>query len=241
MSRVTVDVADRVDQLQQRLGHVFIDQSLPSQALMHRSFCAENAAPDGSAFLSYERLEFLGDAVLELVTSDHIFEQFPHYSEGQLAKLRAAIVNESVLADVARQLNLGELVLLGVGESRSGGHDKSSILADVVESSLGALYLDGGLATAERWCAEYVLPIVDRVLSSGDGSVLDDAKSRLLEAVQARGGTIEYVVTSDGPAHEPSFMAKAIVDGVERGSGVGRTKRNAEYAAAEMTLGLFRK
>jgi ribonuclease-3 len=228
--------AELVDRVQKAVDYRFADATLAVDAVTHRSFCAENTQIGGQALTSYERVEFLGDAVLEVIVSDFIFRNFGDYSEGQLAKLRAAVVNESVLATIARSLSLGPLIRFGVGEARGGGADKPSILADVFEALLGAIYLDAGIGAATSWCQDRITPHIWRILQEGDGNVIDDAKSRLLERVQSLGKTVSYEVTTSGPAHAPNFDAVALVNGNRCGTGSGATKRAAEYQAAEATL-----
>ena len=203
----------------------FSDPELLSVALTHRSFAFEQGK-----LPTNERLEFLGDAVLGLAVTELAYRTFPDLPEGSLAKLRAAIVNMSVLADVARQLGLGEQVLLGRGEELSGGRDKSSILADALEAVLGAVYLDRGWEQARLLIEELFWPRMD-AYSRGEGD--RDFKTTLQElAAQDRGRLPEYRVVERGPDHQKEFTATVYVDGEAFGHGTGRSKKEAEQKAA---------
>jgi len=207
------------------LGHRFADAALLEQALTHRSAGRPNN----------ERLEFLGDAVLELTVTVELFQQHPDRPEGDLAKLRASVVNTQALADVARGLaggGLGEYLLLGRGELNSGGCDKASILADGLEALLGAIYLEHGLEIAHAAILRLFGPLLDTAPSLGAGL---DWKSSLQELTAARGlGVPNYVVTSTGPDHDKQFTATVVVMDADYGTGVGRTKKEAELKAASV-------
>ena len=195
------------------------------RALTHRSYAYENGG-----LPTNERLEFLGDAVLGLVVTAALYERHPDLAEGQLAKLRAAVVNMRALAGVARDLGLGEHVLLGRGEEASGGRDKSSILADTVEAIFGAVYLEHGIAVATRLVHRLVDPLLESSAELGAGL---DWKTSLQElTATASLGVPEYAVTEEGPDHAKLFHAVAIVQNRECGSGSGRSKKEAEQSAA---------
>ncbi|MEX1047230.1 MAG: ribonuclease III [Actinomycetota bacterium] len=212
--------------LGEALGVRFKDPALARIALTHRSFAFENDLPETN-----ERLEFLGDAVLGVVVTDMAFVRFPELNEGELAKLRAATVNMSTLADVARELRLGELVLLGKGEEMSGGRDKPSILADSLEAVLGAVYVDGGLDAAEPLIRRLFEP---RIVAYARGEGDRDYKTSLQErASQYTGSLPEYRIAERGPDHQKEFTATVFVDGEEFGRGVGRSKKEAEQQAAQ--------
>ena len=203
----------------------FSEPELLAAALTHRSFAFEHGK-----LPTNERLEFLGDAVLGLAVTELAYRTFPDLPEGSLAKLRAAIVNMSVLADVARQLRLGEQVLLGRGEELSGGRDKSSILADALEAVLGAVYLDRGWEQARLLIEGLFWPRMD-AYSRGEGD--RDFKTTLQElAAQDRGRLPEYRVEERGPDHQKEFTATVYVDGEAFGHGTGRSKKEAEQKAA---------
>ncbi len=192
---------------------------------MHRSYCAEHA--DSS---SNERLEFLGDAVLGLVVTNHIYEEYPELPEGALAKVRAAVVNAEVLADLATRVGLGPALLLGKGEAASGGRTKPSILADAMEAVIAAVYLDGGWTAA--W--DLVLGLLgDQIAEAAAGPGGQDYKTRLQElAAQHFDQLPRYQVRAEGPDHSKRFYATVRLDGQARGEGEGRSKKQAEQAAA---------
>jgi ribonuclease-3 len=204
---------------------VTISPDLLDRALTHRSFAYENGN-----LPTNERLEFLGDSVLGLVVTDTLFRNHPELPEGQLAKLRAAVVNMRALADVGRDLRLGDFVRLGRGEETTGGRDKSSILADTLEALLGAVYIDRGLVHAARLVHRLFDPLIDEAATMGAGL---DWKTSLQElTATAVLGVPEYVVTESGPDHEKIFTAVALVGGEEYGKGTGRSKKEAEQEAA---------
>jgi len=211
--------------LASRLGWPVRDPGLLVQAFAHRSWCAENPGHEPN-----ERLEFLGDAVLGLVVTDYLFRSYPELAEGELAKARAAVVNSASLAGIARELGLGPCLLLGKGEDASGGRSKPSILADVTEALIGAIYLDAGYQVVE----EVVLRLVaDRVAEAARGPGGQDYKTRLQElCAQQLDELPVYSVSERGPDHAKVFEAEVLVGGGVRGVGEGRSKRQAEQAAA---------
>ncbi|MFZ1164168.1 ribonuclease III [Mycobacterium sp.] len=204
---------------------VDLPDDLLTLALTHRSYAYEHGG-----LPTNERLEFLGDAVLGLTVTDELFNRHPERPESDLAKMRAGVVNTQALAEVARGLTdqgLGAHLLLGRGELKSGGTDKSSILADSLESLLGAIYLHHGLEAARK----VILRLFSELLSAGG---LLDWKTSLQELAAARGlGTVAYEVTSTGPDHQRQFTAAVVVMETQYGSGIGRTKKEAEQKAAE--------
>ncbi|MGO0576879.1 ribonuclease III [Ornithinimicrobium panacihumi] len=202
------------------------DEALLLRALTHRSFSYEN---DGLPH--NERLEFLGDAVLGLVVTDTLFTAHPDLPEGRLAKLRAAVVNSRALAEVARVLELGDYVRLGKGEEATGGRDKNSILADTMEAVIGCVYLSVGLPAATALVHHLLDPLMHR--SASLGAALDWKTSLQEVAAQGDLGAPEYQVRSEGPDHDKTFTAEALVDGEVVGHGVGRNKKLAEQRAAE--------
>ncbi len=211
--------------LERTIGVRFTDNSIRDVALTHRSFAFERDLE-----LNNERLEFLGDAVLGLVVTDLAYREFPDLAEGELAKLRAAIVNMGALADVARDLGLGEIVRLGKGEETSGGREKSSILADVLEAILGAVYLDLGLETARRIIERLFRP---RMVAYVRGEGERDYKTILQEiASQDLRSLPEYRLAERGPDHEKEFTATVYLGGKAYGTGIGRSKKEAEQQAA---------
>jgi ribonuclease-3 len=220
------------DSLEKALAIRFADREIGRVALTHRSYAFENAVRETN-----ERLEFLGDAVLGLVVTDLAFRSYPDLSEGELAKLRAATVNTLTLAEVARDLGIGELILLGKGEAMSGGRDKSSILADSLEAVIGAVYIDRGQKAASELIVRLFEP---RILAYARGEGIRDFKTNLQEvASQEFGGLPEYRVTEKGPDHQKSFTATVYLAGKKRGKGTGRSKKEAEQRAAEQALAML--
>jgi ribonuclease III len=208
---------------------VELPDDLLTLALTHRSYAYEHGG-----LPTNERLEFLGDAVLQLTVTDELFHRHPERSEGDLAKLRAHVVNTHALADVARELagdGLGAYLLLGRGEVNSGGANKSSILADGMEAMLGAVYVHHGIDIARKVILRLFGALLDTAPKLGAGL---DWKTSLQELTASRGlGAPTYVVTSTGPDHDKVFTATVFVMDVEYGSGVGRSKKEAEQKAAE--------
>ena len=216
--------------LAERLGLRFDDPALLELALTHRSALNDLTDDAPQATLTNERLEFLGDAVLGLVVTDTLFRTHPDLPEGQLAKLRAAVVNAKALAGIGRSLDLGEHLLLGKGEEATGGRDKSSIVADTVEAVIGAVYLHLGLPAATDLVHRLFDPLIER--SAGMGAGLD-WKTSLQELSASRGyGVPEYVVEESGPDHAKTFRARVRVAGELYGDGRGRSKKEAEQEAA---------
>jgi ribonuclease III len=211
--------------LDQVLGVTFADVDLRRAALTHRSFAFEQGLD-----LTNERLEFLGDSVLGVVITTALFHNHPDLPEGQLAKLRAAIVNMQALADVARSLDLGDMVLLGRGEELSGGREKPSILADALEAVFGAVYLDQGLDVARSMIERLFRPRMD-AYARGEGD--RDYKTMLQElASQQVRSMPDYRLQERGPDHEKEFTATVYLNGEALGRGVGRSKKEAEQQAA---------
>jgi ribonuclease-3 len=217
---VKTDTSDLMDAL-----GVTVDAELLRVALTHRSYSYENGGVPTN-----ERLEFLGDSVLGIVVTEGLYRQFPDWSEGQLAKLRSAVVNATALSDVARTLGLGEYLYLGRGEDSTGGRDKTSILADTMEAVLGAVFLDLGMDAAAQVVRSLIDPLVERAAELGAGL---DWKTSLQEAVALMGrGAPQYQVTDVGPDHAKVFSAEALVDGEMLGAGTGQSKKVAEQHAA---------
>ena len=206
-----------------------IEPGLLERALTHRSFAYERGG-----LPTNERLEFLGDAVLGLVVTEHLFKAFPDLSEGQLAKLRAAVVNSRALADVARELHLGDVVRLGRGEETTGGRNKSSILADTMEALIGAVFTEHGIDSARSFVHYLFDDLMADVATRGAGL---DWKTSLQEVTSLEGlGTPVYEVLESGPDHAKSFQAMVTVDSVAYGPGSGSNKKEAEQNAAAMAF-----
>ena len=213
--------------LEERLGHVFQNRKLLETALTHPSFGGDHHVPH------YQRLEFLGDAVLELAVSRYLYFELPEVDEGKLTRIRAALVREESLNRAARRIGLGEFIRLSVGEERSGGREKPSILSDVMEAVLAAVYLDAGFDEAVR--------IIGMVLGEElRPEVLKDhldAKSRLQELMQREGRMPSYdYLSMEGPPHAPVFAYRVMDGEQELGRGCGTSKQNAQQAAARDAL-----
>jgi ribonuclease-3 len=232
--QVPEPVADSVDSLralEAAFDYRFTDIDLLNRAMLHRSWQAENDAAD-----SNERLEFLGDAVLGWVVADIAYRSFNALPEGRLTDLRKSVVNATALADLARQVGLGEALLLGKGEAAAGGNDKTSILSDAFEAVIGAVYLDGGAQEAYRVVERLLLPAMNAALPNIDRL---DSKT-VLQEIAARLGREApvYTVESVGPDHDKTFTATVRVGDIS-GVGVGRSKKAAEQIAADIAARLL--
>lgn len=215
--------------VEQNIQYEFKNKSLLKQALSHSSFINEMKR---KGMESYERLEFLGDAVLELITSEFLFEHYKELPEGKLTKMRASIVCEFTLSSVSEMLHLGDHVLLSRGEEMTGGRNRSSILCDLFESILGAIYLDSGMEEAKRYVHAFLLTDIEHK------TLFYDAKTTLQEMVQKDGkGIVTYELLEEkGPDHNKSFVTEVSVDGVKLATGQGSSKKNAEQMAAYQAL-----
>lgn len=210
------------------LGFSFRDPTLLDLALTHRSVSAENLDRSDN-----ERMEFLGDAVLQLAVTDRLYAGYPDLPEGQMAKVRAAVVSGSSLAEAARAMDLGSYVELSPSEERSGGRSKDSILADALEAVIGAVYLDSGYPAAEKLVLTFLgARIEEKALNPG----MKDYKTRLQEVLAAAGKRPSYEVTGTGPDHQRIFSAMISVGGEVLGIGEGNSKKAAEQVAAERAL-----
>ena len=213
-------------ELRSALGSPVLGAELLELALTHRSFAYENGG-----LPTNERLEFLGDSVLGVVVTETLYAAYPDFSEGRLAKLRAAVVNARALADVARGISLGQHIKLGRGEESTGGRDKASILSDTVEALIGAVYLSGGLVEASRVIHLLFDPVMEAAASMGAGL---DWKTSLQELTASLSlGVPEYVLADDGPDHAKTFVAQVRVGEALYGHGTGRSKKEAEQGAAQ--------
>lgn len=220
-----------MDSLEKKIGHSFRDRALLTTALTHSSYANENRGRGECN----ERLEFLGDSVLGMVVADALFRRFPELPEGRMTRLRAQLVCEESLHRVASELGLGEYVRLGRGEEHTGGRRRTSILADAVEAVIAAMYLDGGLETAKAFIERQILSALD-----GAGPVMrvEDCKTELQELVQKKSGqSLSYELLGEsGPDHDKTFTSQVCLNGRPIGSGSGRTKKEAEQAAARAAL-----
>ncbi len=221
------------DALASKLGWRVNDPDRLVQAFAHRSWCAEHPGHEPN-----ERLEFLGDAVLGLIVTDHLFRTYPDLAEGELAKARAAVVNSAALATIARDLDLGSALMLGKGEDASGGRAKPSILADAAEAVIGAIYLDAGYSVTEDIVLRLVADLVGEAASGPGGQ---DFKTRLQElCAQDFDELPVYNVADSGPDHAKVFTAEVSVAGRRLGTGEGRSKKQAEQAAARSAWQVLR-
>ena len=217
--------------LEKKLGYTFRDSALLETALSHSSYANEHRA---SGAVSNERLEFLGDSVLGLVTAERLYSCFPYMPEGRMTRLRAELVCEQSLLQVANDLGIGEYIHLGKGEEHTGGRKRTSILADCVEAIIAAMYLDGGMDVAREFIDRFIL----RQLSDMDLSAPTDSKTALQELVQSRSGQcLSYeLLGADGPDHCKTFTVQVSLNGRSIGRGEGSSKKDAEQAAARAAL-----
>jgi ribonuclease III len=224
---------DRVQRLEERLGVPIADRARALGALTHKSFVNEHRDLAGE---DNERLEFLGDAVIDLLASEYLVERFPAAREGELSKLRAAVVDEAGLAAIGRSLGLGELLRLGRGEELTGGREKASLLADATEAVVAAVFLDGGLPAARAMAGRFLDEAYAR---ASDGSLDRDYKTQLQEIGQARHrSSPRYrVVAESGPDHAKTFEIEVDIRGAALGRGSGKSKKDAEQRAAQAALG----
>lgn len=218
-----------ISELEKLIGYEFKDKKLLKQALTHSSYANEQKINKSG---DYERLEFLGDAVLEVVSSEFLFHKYPDLPEGKLTKLRASMVCEPSLAICARDLDLGSYILLGKGEESTGGRNRESITSDVMEAIIGAIFLDGGMEKAKAHIERFVLSDLE------DKALFYDSKSTLQEVLQGDlRKDFEYILNAErGPEHDKEFDVSVIVDGKVLGNGKGRTKKAAEQQAAYQAL-----
>lgn len=223
------DIKEALRELQDKIGYRFKDESLLKQALTHSSFANEQKI---NKLNNYERLEFLGDAVLELVSSEFLFNENKDMPEGQLTRLRASMVCEPALAYCARDIELGSYILLGKGEEATGGRKRDSITSDVMEAVIGAIFLDGGIENAKEFINHFVLSDLENKI------LFLDSKTLLQEEIQKKNtAQLRYeLVGETGPDHDKQFSVEAYLDDKLIGSGVGRTKKAAEQQAAYEAL-----
>lgn len=225
---------NRLKELEQKIGYTFQDFSLLEQAMMHSSYTNEKHLPK---YRCNERLEFLGDAVLELVSSEFLFRGSSTMPEGELTKTRASMVCEPSLALCAKDIGLGSYLLLGKGEEATGGRLRDSVTSDAMEALIGAVYLDGGFTSAKEFIHKFILTDLE------NKKLFYDSKTILQEMVQAKkAGTITYsLIKAEGPDHNKSFHVEVLIGGSVSGKGVGRTKKAAEQQAAYEAILSLRK
>ena len=225
---------EKIIEFEKKIGYTFENPYLLVTALTHSSYSNEKRL---KKYKCNERLEFLGDAVLELISSEYIFKENPQKPEGDLTRIRASYVCEPTLAACAREISLGDYLLLGKGEDRTGGRERDSILSDAMEATIGAVYLDGGFARAKEYVEAFVLRDIE------NKKLFYDSKTILQEIVQGRHLALAYqLVKETGPDHCKSFEVAVMINGKKRAVGTGRTKKKAEQSAAyEAILALREK
>ncbi|MFO1463636.1 MAG: ribonuclease III [bacterium] len=230
--KISRDEKKRLKEFEKKLGYRFRKKTLLKNALTHKSYANERRleADDHN-----ERLEYLGDAVLELIVSHLLMENYPQAAEGELSKLRASIVNEKTLANVAREHDLGEYLYLGKGEEMGAGREKASLLANALEAVLGAIYLDRGFKKAYKVIGRIALELFEQV---GQEGFYKDYKTQLQERAQVLFKTVpKYkLVKESGPDHDKTFEINLLIRGELMGVGIGKSKKNAEQAAAKEAL-----
>ncbi len=213
-----------IEELEKRIGREFRNREYLYTAITHSSLMNERVINSSE---DYERQEFLGDAVLELIVSDRIFRDNPGLDEGKLTSLRASLVCERSLAEAAKQLELSEFILMGKGDDMQGSRYRDSVVSDVFEAVIGALYLDGGLKAAEEFVNSFVLKDYKKKV------LYTDSKTNLQRYVQCRGLSLQYeLIEESGPDHDRKFVMAAVIDGREEGRGTGKSKKLAEQSAA---------
>ncbi len=211
--------------LEEKIGYTFKDRNLLIQAMSHSSYANEHRMPHHDN----ERLEFLGDAVLEIASSDYLYRHYPDLQEGKLTKLRASLVCEPTLALCAKEIDLSSFLLLGKGEEHTGGRTRNSIVSDAMEALIGAIYLDGGIEPAQKFVERFIMTDIE------NKELFYDSKTVLQEIIQRDHGqdSIHYeVVSEEGPDHAKTFRVEVQIDGRKAGTGSGSTKKAAEQAAA---------
>ncbi|MDX8365033.1 ribonuclease III [Cytobacillus sp. IB215665] len=231
MKKTGIEKHAKFNEFQEKIGFRFQNKKLLLQAFTHSSYVNEHRK---RLYEDNERLEFLGDAVLELTISQYLYKKYPLLSEGKLTKLRAAVVCESSLVSFANDLSFGKLVLLGKGEELTGGRERPALLADVFEAFIGALYLDQGIDAVCSFLDMVVFPKIN----DGAFSHTMDYKSQLQELIQRDGaGLLEYkILQENGPAHNREFVSSVCINNKTLGEGRGKSKKEAEQNAAKKAL-----
>lgn len=221
--------------LEEKLNHDFKNKLFLKNSLTHSSYANENKL---GIINSNERLEFLGDAILNLIVSQYLYKKYPHYPEGELTKIRAKVVCESSLAYIARKIGVGDYLLLGKGEEATGGRERESILADTVEAMIGAVYMDSDFQTANKHLLEQFEDDIVKAVDKGE--LFFDYKTELQEKYQKHSNSkIEYsIYKEEGPEHNKVFFMNVILNGKILGSGKGKNKKEAEQMAAKVALTL---
>lgn len=220
---------EQLKELEEKISYHFQDKHLLAQALTHSSYANEHRLDHNHC---NERLEFLGDAVLEIVTSDFLYHKYTEKPEGDLTKIRASIVCEPTLAYCAEAINLGSYLFLGKGEDATGGRNRNSVVSDAMEAVIGAIYLDGGFASAKEFVHRFIMTDIEHK------KLFYDSKTILQEMVQGgqEKGIVYQLVGEEGPDHNKSFRVEVVIGGEAFGCGIGRTKKAAEQEAAYQAI-----
>lgn len=220
-------------EFESKIGYTFKNKELIHEALSHSSYANESKHGRNSN----ERLEFLGDSVLSIVVSEHLFTHFKHLPEGELTKIRASLVCEKALFEFSKKIDLGQHILLGKGEENSGGRERPSIVSDAFEAVIAAIFLDGGMKAAEK----YVLSFIPKNLDANSSKALQDYKTMLQEIIQRNPEErVEYVLADQiGPDHDRKFVVNVCLNSNVIGTGEGHSKKQAEQAAAKEALSLM--
>jgi ribonuclease-3 len=234
MKQPVKTIKEMWEKLEESIGYSFQERALLAEAMTHTTYAKEYSERHSEDMPDNERLEFLGDKVLDLVISQHLMEMRPDSREGELTLLRSRVVAEPSLARLARSLDIGSCLLLGKGEESSGGRNKSSMLADALEALFGAVFSDGGFDSAKSTIMPLFVPLL-RQASTNEGH---DYKTRLQEFMQGtkRALPVYSLIETTGPSHQHLYRVDVLIDGCTYGSGQGRTKKSAEQAAAQATL-----
>ncbi|MDE6314121.1 MAG: ribonuclease III [Lachnospiraceae bacterium] len=225
---------NKLEELQKKIGYKFHDIKLLKHALTHSSYANERRLPK---FENNERLEFLGDAVLELISSEFLYHSEKKMPEGQMTKMRASLVCEPTLAFCTREINLGDYLFLGKGEELTGGRERASVVSDAMEALIGAIYLDGGFANAKEFILRFILSDIEHK------KLFFDSKTILQEMVQSVGvGDLSYeLIREEGPDHDKRFVVQVLIGKEAAGQGSGRTKKAAEQEAAYQAICKLKK
>ena len=234
LGETEMDQKSKLKELEEKTGHRFQDFHLLEQAVIHSSYANEKRLGHLGC---NERLEFLGDAVLEVVSSEYLYRNYPEMPEGQLTKLRASLVCEPTLAEDAGQIHLGEYLILGKGEEASGGRKRASIVSDALEAVIGAIFLDGGFDAAKAFILRYVMNDVE------NKRLFHDSKTMLQELLQAEGRetAVYELVEESGPDHNKKFTVEARLGTEVLGTGTGHSKKAAEQQAAYHAICMLKK
>ncbi|MGN0294269.1 MAG: ribonuclease III [Lachnospiraceae bacterium] len=219
----------RFSELEEKIGYHFNKKELLMRALMHTSYSNEHRM---AKLNNNERLEFLGDAVLEVISSDYLYRQYPDYPEGKLTRLRASLVCEQTLALCSREIDLGSYLLLGKGEAATGGRNRDSIVSDAMEAVIGAIYLDGGFDNARKFILRFILNDIEKK------QLFYDSKTILQELIQSehKDQLVYELLKEEGPDHDKQFTTRVMIGDTELGRGRGRTKKASEQEAAYQAI-----